>query len=361
MPGDAGRWRERRPPRGSGARYRADVSDATPPLRLPDRRLVRSPLASIGIRFALALAIVLVNWLLVVLESNNYRDSYDGDVSVVDALYYTTVTLTTTGYGDITPVTSGARLVNALVVTPMRLLFVVLLVGTTIKALTRASREEFRTARWRRRMRDHVIVLGYGTKGRNAIRALTEKGLPPDSVVVVDTHGPSVAAAVEAGHTALQGSATDEELLRRALIDRAHTVVVALDRDDTAILATLTVRRIAPRAAVIAAAREEQNAQLLRQSGAESVIVSSETAGRLLGLASQDPHAVDVVEDLLSFGRGLDLAQRPVLPAEVGQRPTALPVPVLAVARDRRVLRYADPEIGSLRAGDEIVFVDAAS
>lgn len=77
-------------------------------------------------------------------ESGGYTDSADGHVSVSDALYYTTVTLTTTGYGDITPVTHRARLVNALLVTPMRLIFVVLLVGTTIKALTRQSRNELR-------------------------------------------------------------------------------------------------------------------------------------------------------------------------------------------------------------------------
>lgn len=77
--------------------------------------------------------LVLLNWLIVVLERKSYTDSLDGDVSVIDALYYTTVTLSTTGYGDITPITEGARLINALVVTPMRLLFVVVLVGTTLK------------------------------------------------------------------------------------------------------------------------------------------------------------------------------------------------------------------------------------
>lgn len=55
-------------------------------------------------------------------ESGGYTDSADGHVSVSDALYYTTVTLTTTGYGDITPVTEGARLVNIIVITPLRIM-----------------------------------------------------------------------------------------------------------------------------------------------------------------------------------------------------------------------------------------------
>jgi len=114
---------------------------------------------------------------LVAVERDGYTDSSDGVVSFTDALYYTTVTLTTTGYGDITPVSTSARLVNALLVTPMRLLFVVILVGTTIQALTERSREQFRITRWRSRVKDHIVVLGYGTKGRNAVRSCCSRGV----------------------------------------------------------------------------------------------------------------------------------------------------------------------------------------
>src|SRR3954468_18983680 len=119
-----------------------------------------APLLAIARRLSLALLLVLVNWALVIVERDSYHDSADGTVSVVDALYYTTVTLSTTGYGDITPVTTGARLVNALVVTPMRLLFVLVLVGTTIQVLTERSRNEFKLGRWRNKVEQHVVVCG---------------------------------------------------------------------------------------------------------------------------------------------------------------------------------------------------------
>jgi len=332
------------------------VAVQLPLIRLPQRAAVRNPIWAIVVRFAIALAIVLINWLIVVLESGAYTDTHDGHVSVVDALYYTTVTLTTTGYGDVTPVTTSARLINALVVTPMRLVFVVILVGTTLRALTRQSRDEFRLARWRKRMQDHVVVLGYGTKGRNAVRALVLKGTPADEIVVVDTRESAVAAATAAGHSAILGSAVDEDALHQALIERARAVIVALDRDDTAVLATLTVRRFNERAAVIAAAQESQNGELLRQSGASSVVVSSETAGRLLGLASDSPRTVDVVEDLLSFGAGLDLSQRPARPDEVGRDPATLAMPVLAVLRRGTILHYDDASVTPLQNGDELIY-----
>jgi voltage-gated potassium channel len=312
-----------------------------------------------GRRFALALAVVLLNWLLVVLERDSYTDNVDGHVSVVDALYYTTVTLSTTGYGDITPVTTGARLLNALLVTPMRLLFVVILVGTTIQALTERSREQFRLSRWRSRVRDHVVVVGYGAKGRNAVRELLLKGHPKERVVVVDTDRRALAEAAEAGFVTVDGSATRTDVLTQALVNRASTVIVALNRDDTSVLVTLTARQIAPAVTVVATAREAENAGLLRQSGASSVIVTSETAGRLLGLAADSPHIVDVVEDLLSFGAGIDLVERDVQPEEVGHPPADLLPAVLAVVRDGRRYPFDDAAVRSLHSADRVVQVQS--
>lgn len=327
-------------------------------VRLPTRASA-NPLTAIGRRLALALLLVLGNWLLVILERGSYTDSHDGHVSVSDALYYTTVTLTTTGYGDITPVTTSARLVNALVVTPMRLLFVILLVGTTIHALTERSREQFRLSRWRSRLKDHVVICGYGTKGRNAARALLLKGHSREAIVVVDQDPQAISDATAAGFFAVAGPATRQEVLKEALVDRARVVIVALGRDDTAVLVTLTARRLAPNVTVVATAREAENAELLEQSGATSVIVSSETAGRLLGLATDSPDTVAVVEDLVSFGRGLDLVDRAVRPDEIGRPPNELLGPVLAVVRAGRTLTYRDPAVARLQAGDRIVYAAA--
>ncbi|WP_432561521.1 potassium channel family protein [Kineococcus sp. SYSU DK003] len=323
-------------------------------LRLPLGRPV-PPLRAIALRFGLALLLVLLCWGVVWLERGGYRDGADGHLSALDALYYTTVTLSTTGYGDIVPVTDSARLVNALFVTPVRILFVVILVGTTIHALTERSRKEIRLARWRARMRDHVIVLGYGTKGRNAVRELRLKGTPADRILVVDRQPAATADAARDGYLSVTGDVTRSDTFGIALAERARTVVVAVDRDDTAILATLALRRLNSHATVVATAREVEHADLLRQSGADSVVVTSETSGRLLGLAAGSPASVEVVEDLVSFGTGLDLQDRPVRPEEVGRAPGTLDVPVLAVVREGRVLRFH--EVSALQAGDRVLHV----
>jgi len=328
----------------------------TSALRLPHRD-PPPPYVAILRRVGIAIAIVLVNWVIVLVEREGYTDSADGTVSAVDALYYTTVTLSTTGYGDITPVSTGARLTNALVVTPMRLLFVLVLVGTTIQVLTQRSRDEFRIGRWRSQVRDHVVVCGYGTKGRAAIRALQERGHPREQFVVVEQHGDSVARATGAGYFAVHGSTTSDEVLREAMVERASSVIVAVDRDDTAALTVLTVRQLAPDVKVVAAIREQENADLLRQSGADSVITSSDAAGRLLGLATDSPRTVHVIEDLMTAGHGLDILEREVSAEEVGRGLDALGFPVLAVVRDRQLLHFNDPDAAQLRSGDVLVYV----
>ena len=329
-------------------------------LRLPRRPSV-PPVVAILRRVAIAVAIVVVNWGVVLLERGGYTDSADGSVSVSDALYYTTVTLSTTGYGDITPVTDGARLTNALLVTPMRFLFVLVLVGTTIQVLTERSREHFNVARWRSRVNDHVIVCGYGTKGRSAIRALRQQGLDREQIVVIETDHEAIEEAKAAGIATVHGSSTSDAVLREADVQQASAVIIAVNRDDTAVLTTLTVRQLAPSVTLVAAVREAENADLLHQSGASSVITSSDAAGRLLGLATHSPATVEVVEDLIAYGRGLDLLEREVRPDEVGSAPQVTGAPVLAVVRGKTTLPYDDPQAATLQAGDRIIYVAGPS
>ena len=99
-----------------------------------------SPALQLVRRGLLAVLLLAIVVLLVWLDRNSYRDSYDGQVGLIDAIYYATVTITTTGYGDITPVAPHARVLSAIVVTPLRVAFLVLLVGTTLEVLAHHGR-----------------------------------------------------------------------------------------------------------------------------------------------------------------------------------------------------------------------------
>lgn len=323
----------------------------------------RSPWWELGRRLLAALAILVGTVLLVYLDRDGYTDGNDptDTISWIDAIYYTTVTLSTTGYGDIAPVSDQARLVNAFIITPARIAFLVLLIGTTLEVLASQGREMFRVARWRRRSMDqHVVVIGYGTKGRSAIETLLNNGYRRESIVVVD---PEPAAMDEANRDQLvgiAGDATRRGVLRQAGVEKATHVIITTDRDDSNVLVTLTVRQVNPDAWIVASVREHENVPLMRQSGANSVITSSDAVGRLLGLSSMSPMLGSVMEDLMTYGEGLEVAERDLLVTEVGKQPQRLPDQVIAVVRDEKVYRYFDPVVSLLARGDRLIVIRPA-
>lgn len=317
-----------------------------------------SPRQAINRRILLALLILLVMVLVVYVDRDGYRDGNGDGMSLLDCFYYATVTLSTTGYGDITPSSDAARLVNVVVTTPLRVLFLILLIGTTLEVLTERSRQASRIQKWRRKVRDHVVVVGFGTKGRSAVNALLAEGdIGPNEVVVVDTDKAALDSASARGLITVQGSATRSDVLRVAGVPRARALVIAPNRDDTAVLVTLTARELAPKVRILASVREAENVHLLKQSGADQVVVSSETAGRLMGIATRTPRVVDMVEDLLTPEAGLAIAERPVEPSEEGGSPRHLSDIVLGLVRNGQLYRVDAPEADALEPGDRLLYV----
>jgi voltage-gated potassium channel len=329
-----------------------------PRVVFPRRRL--SARESLAVRILIALGCVLATTLLVWVERDGYRDAADGEVSALDALYYATVTLSTTGYGDITPVSDLARLTNILIITPLRFLFLIVLVGTTIEVLTQAARQRSRVKRWRRHMKDHTVVVGFGVKGQAALRSLLAHGQDPSTLVVIADDRYAVAEATRRGVIGVVGDARNEQVLKDAGVPNAARIIVAADQDDTAIMVTLRARRMAPGATIVAAAREASAADLLRQSGADRVITHAESAGNLMGLSLLSGNVGEMVEDLLDTGRGLEVIERPISRAELGLAPADVQAEgelVLAVVRDGQVHRFDQSAIKVFQQGDRIVVI----
>ena len=130
--------------------------------------------------------------------------------------------------------------------------------------------------------------------------------------------------------------------------------------DDTAVLVTLTARELAPDIRIVASVRESENVHLLRQSGATSVVVSAETAGRLLGAATTTPTVVEVIEDLLTPDAGFAISERDVEDNEVGGSPRHLGDIVLGVVRGGELFRVDSSAVDALETGDRLLYVRKA-
>lgn len=328
----------------------------------PSRRL--SARESLFVRIAIAVGCIVATTLLVYLERDGYRDAGTGEtLDLTDALYYATVTLSTTGYGDITPVTDAARMANVFIITPLRFIFLIVLVSTTVEVLTQAARQRSRVTRWRKRMKDHTVIVGFGVKGQASLRSLLTHGVDPNTLVVIAEDRYAVAEATRQGVTGVVGDARSERVLLDAGIPTASQVIVAADQDDTAIMVTLRVRAMAPDATIVAAAREASAGALLRQSGADRVITHAESAGNLMGLSLLSANVGEMVEDLMDPGQGLEVVERPITRAELGLAPSDVEAGgelVLAVVRDGAVHRFDEGKVRVFQKDDRVVVIRQA-
>lgn len=340
-------------------RSRAPLNTESNRLHFASRRL--SPVRNISVRIGIALFVLFATTLIVYFERDCYADrGLTGTLTPLDALYYATVSLSTTGYGDIVPICESSRFVNIVFITPMRFLFLIVLVGTTIEVLTQRSREEFRAHRWRKHVQNHTMIIGYGVKGRSAAKSLLDAGTVPSSIVVVTPDRTDVDEATRLGMVGVVGDARREDVLRDAAIERAERIIIAPNEDDTSVLITLTARRLSPHARIVVAVRQSQNAEVLRQSGADIVIPTAESAGRMMGLSLQSPTAGQLLEDLMDSGRGLEITERAITREELGLSPGDLDARgqiVLAVIRGDEVFRFDQEGVRVLQQGDRLVVI----
>jgi voltage-gated potassium channel len=302
--------------------------------------------------FALIGIAIIVHWA----DRGGLRDNIDGSVSFVDVLYFTMITVTTVGYGDIVPVTPRARMFDTFVVTPIRLFVWLIFLGTAYDFLFKRVWEKWRMKIIQQTLKGHVVVAGYGTSGAEAVRELVERGTKPAEIVVIDAANAVLVDAEERGATVLQGDATRNMTLTAARVAQARAIIVAAGRDDTSILIVLTASRLAPGVPISVIIRSQDNEPLARQAGADTVINPASFAGLLLASSTEGSQIATYLNDLAASGGNVVLRERAVTPDETG-RPLAEIHTGLGVRifREGRSIGFWEIEAGALRPGDRIV------
>lgn len=299
----------------------------------------------------LALAVG-VHWI----ERDGLKDTADGQVSFVDILYFTSISVTTTGYGDIVPVSNSARMFDAFVVTPIRVFVVLLFLGTAYNFVLKRTWDKWRMAVIQRTLSGHIIVAGYGTTGSETVDELIARGTQAGRIVVIDTDEASLNRAKECGCIVLQADATRDQVLKDVHITSAESMIVCAGRDDTSILITLTARHLAPALPISVIVRNEDNELPARAAGATTVVNPVSFAGLLLASSCKGPHLSAYLMDLASFHGEVELSERPVRDDEVGKPLAAIQTGLgVRIYRDGVQYGHKAPEAKALQAGDQIV------
>ena len=311
---------------------------------------------SLGWRLAAMAALlgllILIHWI----ERDGLKDNYDGHVSFLDVIYFTMISATTTGYGDIVPVTDNTRMFDAIVVTPIRILFLLILAGSAYAFVARRSWERFIMKRIQRTLRDHIIVAGYGTKNSRAVQELIDLGAEPQDIVVIDTNDDRLQKAKAAGCTVLKGDATSDETLKAVHVERAKLLIISAGRDDTSILICLTARHHAPDLRISVAVNAEDNEVPAKRAGADVVVNPLDFAGLLLATTHGGQHIADYLADLASRQGRVQLIEREVRPEEIGKSLKEITDGLgLRIIREGTAYGFWRPQVEKLLPGDIIM------
>lgn len=324
----------------------------------PLRRAVNLPwYLDLALRLGAALLligiVVLIHWW----DRDGLQDTYDGHVSLLDIFYFTMISITTTGFGDIAPISESARLKEAVIVTPIRFMVFFIFVGTAYNFIIKRSWEKWRMARIQDKLTGHVVVLGFGVSGSQSVEELIERGTDASKIVVVDPSEERLQSAEKIGVAVLAGDATRDDILRAVRIETAESVLVSAGRDDTSILIVLTVRHLAPKVPISVVVRADDNELLARQAGANNVINPVRFTGLLLAGSAQGAHIADYLADLASVSGRVQLVERVVEDAECGCSLSELTTGGrgLRVYRNGRAIGFWEDECQALQKGDVIV------
>jgi voltage-gated potassium channel len=324
----------------------------------PLRRAINLPVwGDLGLRLGAALGLIMIVVLIHWFGREGLVDHYDGNVSFLDVVYFTMISITTTGFGDIAPISPQARLVEALIVTPIRVLVLFIFIGAAYTYVIKRGWEKWRMARIQEQLSDHIVVLGYGISGSEAVAELIERGTDAHCIVVMDTDPERLAAAEQLGCNVIEADASRDEHLMAVRIAEARTVLVSAGRDDSSILIVLTVRHLAPKVPISVVIRAADNELLAHQAGADNVINPERFTGLLLAGSAQGAHVSDYMADLASIGGKVQLVERAVLREEIGLALDRLPTggKGLRIYRNGQPGGFWEAEAQSLQAGVLIV------
>ena len=260
------------------------------------------------------------------------------------------------------PVSTRARLLDALVITPILLGIWLLFLGTAYQLIIRQYMEGYRMATLQATLNRHIIICGFGHTGLSATKELIARGVNADQVIVIDTQEERVRVAGSLGVAAIQADATQEMVLRDAVIDKAKAVIIAAGRDDSNALTLLTARHLNPTVRIIVSAKEEENVKLFKQGGADAIVSPATFGGYIIAAAVDHGHMVQYLDDLLTAGGQVRLLERTVGPDEIGKTPADLkPDVVLRLYRGGTMISLSKlNQVERLQAGDILVLLTSA-
>jgi len=232
------------------------------------------------------------------------------DVSWIDALYMTVITITTVGYREMGDPSPEAKLFTIFII-----LTSVVIVGYSVSViseylLTRnslAARRQRAKKKHLESMENHIIVCGYGRNGKQAVAKLQDY---KRDFIIVEKDQQVIDDCPLDNKFFLRGNANEDEVLLSAGIEKASVLITALPDDADNLFIVLSARQLNKDLKIISRASEETSYKKLKLAGADNVILPDQIGGQHMASLIVSP---DLIEfwDNLSYGGddGVNLEQ----------------------------------------------------
>ncbi len=284
--------------------------------------------------------------------------------SFLDALYMTVITVTTVGYAEVHPLSTGGQIFS--------IFLIIGGVGGALYVLTGIIQYvvegQFGTTLGRRRMKAkiaelkrHFILCGYGRVGQEIAGMFKEEGV---SFVVIDNNAERIAQVEREGYLYLQGDAASDEVLREAGIERARGLVAAVGSDVENTYITLSARGLCPDLFIAARASSEETKTKLMRAGASRVVAPLIIGGRRMAMLALRPAVVDFIDTVISKrGRELRLENvdigknSPLVGLTMKAVRNKTGITVLALQKESGKLLPNPSEEETIKDGDRLIVI----
>lgn len=282
---------------------------------------------------------------------------------VIDAFYMTVLSVSTTGFREVYPLSNSGKLLTVAIIIA-GVLSIAYLAGRAAQLLVeRYILRRRGMDKQIRRLRNHYIVCGYGRMGR---QVCTELEAERADYVVIEKDETMLEQLISGGVLYVQGDATNDEALLRAGIEHAKGIITVVSSDPENVYTTLSAKTLNPNVFVVSRALQDETESKLRKAGADRVIKPYEHVGQRMAQLLLRPGIVEFM-DTVAHEAGKDIKMEEIIISDesrlVGRSLLDSPIRdelniiIVVIHRQDGELIYNPASTVELRAGDHMIAV----
>lgn len=261
-------------------------------------------------RFELGTLAIFVSFIIATASSAIYIFEANSNPSIVDffdAVYWSLVTVSTVGYGDITPKSTPGMLITMVLIV-LGVAVLAFLTSIIVSAFSEKLNElkENRVFAEIEKMREYILICGYGRVGEVVAKMLNDDG---ERLVIVDTDEEKIELVKSRGMKGICGDASKSKLLQDLGVgDNVTQVICATDSDEMNIFITLTARSLNKNVRIISRVDKKSNKKKFLLAGADFAFCPHEIVGVMGAEYVRQPMAYEALDGMLTGNKGIEFS-----------------------------------------------------